>query len=222
MVYRRGSRRYGRRSRRRAVSWYNRKYSTLQLAKKAWYATKYLKGLVNSEMFHKNNTFTLGATQSKIFSFVNIAVGDDETSRTGNSILLRNLYIRGTMEINSAVTGDTRITCMLVKDKQQVADTTPTITDIVTSSTDPDTLLATGNFGRFKVMWRKTYALTPVSGGRNVVSLNKYWKIYDHVRYNGTANTDVQKNGYYFVIITSENVNFPSININARTGYHDN
>lgn len=221
MVFRRTSRSYKRRPRRR-VSWYNRKYSTLQLAKKAWYATKYLKGLVNSEMFHKNNTFTLGAAQSQIWSMVNVAIGDDDASRTGNSILLRNLYVRGTIEINSAVTGDTRVTCMLVKDKQQIADSSPSISDIVTSATDPDTLLATGTLGRFKIMWRKTYILTPASGGRNALSLNKYWKIYDHVRYNGPLGTDTQKNGYYLVVISSENVNYPSVRFNTRTGYHDN
>lgn len=212
----------GKRKYKRAQVWANTPQTPKALAWQAYKATKYLKGLVNSEMAHKDNSFSLGSAQSKIFSFVNIAQGDSASDRTGNSILVRNLYVRGTMEINTSVTGDTRICLMLVKDTQQVGDTTPSVSDIVTSSTDPDTLLATGTFGRFKVLWRKNYALTPVSGGRNVVSLSKYWKVYDHVRYNGSANTDIQKNGYYFVVITSENVNYPSVNFNARAGYHDN
>lgn len=208
-----------RRSRR---SWYDKKYSAQQLAVKAWKATKYLKGLVNSEMLHKDTTLTMSSAQTNIQSLVAIAQGDTDAGRTGNSLLLRNIYIRGSMNINAAVTGNTRITLALVKDTQQTSDATPAVSDIFQSSTDPDSLLATGQFGRFKLLWRKTYCLTPVGGGRNVINLHKYWKVYDHIRYNGSASTDIQKNGYYFVAISSENTNFPGINFNSRIGYRDN
>lgn len=203
-------------------SWYDKKYSAQQLAVKAWKATKYLKGLVNSEMLHKDTTITMSSAQSNITSLVAIAQGDTDAGRTGNSLLLRNIYMRGSMNINASVTGNTRITLALVKDTQQSSDATPAVGDIFQSSTDPDSLLATGTFGRFKLLWRKTYVLTPVGGGRNVVNINKYWKVYDHIRYNGAASTDIQKNGYYLVAISSENTNYPGINFNARIGYRDN
>lgn len=204
------------------VSWYNKKYSTMQLAKKAWAATKYLKGLVNSERMYLDNTLTLASNQSQIFGLTGLAQGDASNNRTGNSILLRSIYVRGRMEINASVTSNTRITLILVKDKQQIADTTPAITDIVGSTTDPDTLMNRNTAGRFKVLWRKNYILSTAAGGRPAIELNKYWKLYDHVRFNGTANTDLQKNGYYFIVITSEGTNFPIVVFNARTGYHDN
>lgn len=221
MVYRRTyCRRIGRR--RRRTAWYNRKYSTAQIARAAWRSAKYIRGLVNSEMLHKDNTMTLGANQSQIFSFVNIAQGDDIGSRTGNSILLRNMYIRGRLTVNNNVTNYSRVMIALVKDKQQVADTTPAITDIFTSATDPDTLLLTNALGRFKIMWRKTYILTTASGGMCGHDIHKYWTVRDHVRYNGTSSTDIQRNGYYLVVISDEAVNYPVVSFNARTSYHDN
>ncbi|AXH74395.1 MAG: capsid protein [Circoviridae sp.] len=209
-------------SRRRATSWYNKKYSTMQLAKKAWAATRYLKGLVNSEMLHKDTDITLGAVQSRLLQIVDITQNDLDSGRTGNSLLLKSIYFRGQLTINSSVTSNTRVCLALVKDKQQIADTAPGLGDIFTSSTDPDTLLNLNTQGRFKILWRKTYTLSPVGGGRNCFDITKYWKLYDHVRYNGPASTDIQKNGYYLAVITSEAANFPTIDLNCRVGYHDN
>lgn len=206
----------------RKTAWYNKRYSTMQLAQKAWSATKYLKGLVNSEMLHKDTNIVLVATQSRLLQIVDITQGDSDSGRTGNSLLLKNIYFRGQLTINTAVASNTRITLALVKDKQQVADTAPQLSDIFTSSTDPDTLLNLNSSGRFKIKWRKTYTLTPVSGGRNCIDITKYWKLYDHVRYNGPASTDIQRNGYYLAIISSEAINFPTVNLNNRVGYHDN
>lgn len=214
------SRRPRRRSRRK-VAWYNRKYSTMQLAQKAWTATKYLKGLVNSEMLHLDNSYSLGAASNAIYHITGMSQNDTDSGRTGNSILLRNIYIRGLIEINPAVTGDSRVLVALVKDKQQISDTTPGVTDIF-KSTSPESMLNLNTSGRFKVLWRKTYVVAPVSGGRNAVEVKRYWKIYDHVRYNGSGTSDIQKNGYYLVIITSEPANFPTVNFNTRIGYHDN
>lgn len=207
---------------RKKQSWYNKKYSTMQLARKAWNATKYLKGLVNSEMLHKDTAVTLGSQQSNILVISNPSQDDTASGRTGNSILLRNIYFRGTLQINTSVTANTRVSLALVKDTQQISDTQPAVTDIFDSATDPDSLLKLGNAGRFKIIWRKVYTLAPVAGGRNVIDITKYWKVYDHVRFNGPANTDTQKNGYYIVIITSENTNYPSVTLNTRVGYHDN
>lgn len=208
--------------RKKNTSWYNKKYSTMQLAQKAWTATKYLKGLVNSEMLHKDTNIVLGAVQSRLLQIVDITQGDSDSGRTGNSLLLKNIYFRGQLTINPVVASNTRVTLALVKDKQQVADTSPGLSDIFTSSTDPDTLLNLSSSGRFKILWRKTYTLTPVGGGRNCIDITKYWKLYDHVRYNGPAATDIQRNGYYLAIISSEVANFPTVNLNNRVGYHDN
>lgn len=127
------------------------------------------------------------------------------------------------MQINPSVTVNTRILIILVKDLQQIADTTPSVTDIFTSN-DPEAIIRTGQTtntaGRFKILYRKEFNLVP--GQRPTINFEKYWKLYDHVKYNGTGVLDVHKNGYYLVFLTSEVANFPTISINSRVGYYDN
>lgn len=213
--------RFTRRRYKKKPAWYNRKYNAMQLAAKAWKGVRYIRGLVNSEMFYKDTTATIGGAQSGITSLTDIAVGDGTSSRTGNSILLRSIYIRGYVELNPAVTLDTRITIALVQDKQQVSDTSPTVAQIFTSTTDAQsTIQRDTGIGRFKILWRKTFVLTP--GNNNARLLQKYMKVYSHVRYNGTATSDIQKNGLYLVQINSESTNFPVATFNCRVGYHDN
>jgi len=209
-------------SRRRRTSWYNKKYSTAQIARAAWRSAKYIRGLVNSELFHTDQTCALGANQSAIFSLCQIAQGDAINGRTGNSILVKSLAFNGYAYVDPTITNNTRFTLALVRDKQQISDTTPALTDIFTSGTDPHTLLNTNTTGRFKIMWRKQYTLMPPAGGRDSITFKHYDKLNFHVRFNGTANTDIQKNGLYLVMISSEPSKYPSISINTRLSYHDN
>lgn len=211
----------GKRKYKRAHQWANTPQTPLALAKQALAGVRHIKGLVNSEMLHTDTSLTLGSNQSQIFSLCQIAQNDTDSGRTGNSILLRNIYIRGLLEINTSVTANTRVMLALVKDTQQVADTTPAVLDVFNTQS-PESMLKLGTSGRFKVLYRKTYVLSPASGGRNAIEFTKYWKVYQHIRYNGSANTDVQKNGYYLVVISSEVTNFPSVSLISRLGYHDN
>lgn len=207
---------------RRKTAWYNRKYSTAQIARAAWRSAKYIRGLVNSEMFHKSNQFSLGSNQSKIFHLNGISQGDGVDYRTGNSILVKNFVANGYMYINASQTTNTRIMIALVQDKQQVSDTTPTITDIFTSDSDPSTLLAVNTAGRFKILFRRQFTLDSNAAGNNAKQLKIFKRLNFHTRYNGTSDTDIQKNGLYLVMITSESTLYPSIVLNGRLSYHDN
>lgn len=202
--------------------WWDKKYSTRDIALQALNAAKYIKGLVNSEMFHRDTQLTLGSAQNGIRHLTAIPQGDGPSERTGNSILLRNIYIRGSIQINSSTLANTRVSLVLLKDTQQPSDLLPIMSDIFQDYTDPETMLSTTTFGRYKILWRRNYVLTPVSGGKNAVEIIKYWKVYDHVRYNGTTSSDIQKNGYYLVMLTSEITNYPTIILNTRIGYRDN
>ncbi len=57
-----------------------------------------MKGLINSEKMYFDRAITLGSIQSDIFSVNQIAQGDQVGQRTGNSILIRSLYLRGYMQ----------------------------------------------------------------------------------------------------------------------------
>lgn len=219
-------RKYSRRStRRRRTPWYRKKYNAMQLAMKAVRGVNRIRGLVNSERMYLDTTLSMGSFPAKsyVFPLHLISVGDISGTRTGNSILARSLYVRAFVNINSSVTLSSRVCLVLVKDKQQIADVSPGITDVFTS-TDPEAQIKVGASnnvgGRFKILWRKNYTLIP--GQRPTINVDKYWKLYDHIKYNGTAGTDIQKNGYYLMLLTSESTNFVSMNGNARLGYHDN
>ena len=221
-----GIRRYGRsayRKGRRLYKWgrANPKQA-MALARSAWKGVQTIRGLVNSEMFHKTNTYTLGSNTSKIHPLNHIAQGDGVDFRTGNSILVKRLVMNGYMYINSSQTSNTRVMLAIVLDKQQVSDTTPSITDIFSSAGDPSTLLNVNNTGRFKIVWRRQYTMEAQTVGSSSKQLKLFKRFHFHTRYNGTADTDIQKNGLYLVMITSEPSLYPVININARLSYHDN
>lgn len=212
---------YPRRGRKKAP-WYKKKYNAFQLAQKAAQGVYYLKGLVNSEKHYRDDTYELGTNRSIVHTLNDIPIGDGNDQRTGNSILARSLYIRGHMEINGAVLENTRVALLIVQDTQQVSDTVPSVTDIL-STDNPDSMLKLHNAGRFKIISRKNYTLLPRSAGsQNAISFHKFFKLYHHIRWNGSAGTDIQKGGYYLVIVSSENSDFPDVTVNTRLGFYDN
>lgn len=224
MPYRRAIRRSTRRRPRRyrRVSWYNRKYSTAQIARAAWRSAKYIRGLVNSEMFHLDQSISLAA-QSSITHITGLTQGDEFTQRTGRSILLKSINLGGSLQIHPSVSQNTRIMIALVQDKQQVSDTAPLITDIFTTGTSPHTFLNANTLGRFTILWRKHYTLSPATGGgKDAYSFSKFTPMNCHIRYNGTTSTDIQKNGVYLVVITSEATNYPTVELTSRISWHDN
>lgn len=222
MPYRR--RTFSRRRRGRGrTAWYNRKYSTMQLARKAWRGVKIIRGLVNSERMYLDTPIFSNSLKAFVRPLNQLAVGDVSGTRTGNSILMRSLYLRGFIQVNPSVSVNTRISLALVWDTQQIADTNPTVTTIFTSD-DPEGQINTAavgyNAGRFKIIMRKTYNLIP--GQRPTINIDKYLKLYKHAKFNGSAATDIQKNGLYLVMLSSEIANYPTVSIQSRLGYHDN
>lgn len=222
MPYRRRST-FRRKKTKTSKSWYDKKYSTLQLAHKAFQGVRYLKGLVNSEMLH---VITKGAATYNWVGGVallsSIAQNDTDSGRTGNSVLGRNLLVRFNAFRNTSATDVTMITVIIFMDTQQIADTTPALTDILEETATfyvPMSNIKDASSGRFKILkrWYITLDSTHTSTHREA-----YFKIYEHLRWNGTANTDTQKNHFYIGIVSDEETNSPQVNHYARFGYHDN
>lgn len=223
---------YKRYNRKRSVakkpkSWYNQRYTLsatpMQVAQQALRATRYIKGLVNSEMLHKDTTFSAASITATgaITPLTDLGTGDTFQSRTGNSMLLRSLSYRYKIAINPAVTANTTVCVIIFQDTQQIGDTSPVVTDILNTA-NTFSLLSLSTSGRFKILSRKSYTLTPASGGKPAIENKGYHNLYSHVRYNGTATTDIQKNGLYVLFISSEATNTPTADGTFRIGYHDN
>jgi len=209
-------------NRKKVQPWYQKRYNAMELAQKALSGVKYIRGLVNSEMLHKRTDFSTTVSGSGSVNSL-VAIGQDDTisGRTGNSILVRNLSYRCKLEINAAVTSNTTFTMMIIQDSQQVGDNAPAVTDILVTA-NTYSLLNDSQSGRFQILSRKNITLTPASGGRPAVEWKGYHKLYTHIRYNGTTSTDIQKNGIYLLILSSEGTNYPTFSGSFKLGYHDN
>lgn len=206
------------RKRRMARPWYTKKYSTQELALKAWSGIKYLKGLVNSEMFKNDSNWTSTATSNTGVigdNFVAIAQGDGISGRTGNSILVRSVAVNLTFTYNSTTPGLIRY--MIFIDNQQISDTLPVVTDVLETAS-PTSYLNKNNVGRFSILYdHRMYSDTQ----HPVQRINKFFKLQHHVRFNGPLSTDIQKGTIYFLLLSDVN-GLANWYGDARCSYHDN
>ena len=201
-------------------SWYNRKYSALQLATKAWKATRYIKGLVNSEMLHHRigGNINIDSTGA-LLPLSAISQGDSDSGRTGNSIFARNLSMNLNIKINASNLATQFIRIVLLQDNQQISDTTPSISDVLDSAY-PNAPLNQSTAGRFTIIRNWEFYLNATNQPGRV--LKKYFKLWHHIRYNGSASTDIQRGGLYLLYISDQATNPPTAGYQIKLGYHDN
>lgn len=224
MPYRRRRTISRRRTFRRRRPTYTTTGSALHLARQAARGVYYLKGLVNSELkkFDASSTGNLPDTGS-VLSLNSIAQGDDITQRSGNSILVRSVDCRFLFQRDPAAAGANKVQLCrvsLVMDKQQISDTSPTHSDIY-DGTGPLTHLNKLNVGRFTILWSRVFILDNDSKFSKVMKCHK--KMRHHVRYNGSATTDIQKGGLYFVFSSDQSTtDFPAYQLDSRVSYYDN
>lgn len=205
--------------RKKTTKWYRKKYDAISIAKHAAKGVWYLKGLVNSEMFHNQSTGSTTIPNTGTMTLLNgMAQNDTSSGRTGNSILMRNVFLRLGFKNHASATSTT-FRVMLVLDKQQVGDTNPTIADIL-ETVNPYAPLATATVGRFKVL--KNWFFNNNTASNTFKKIDYYKQFRFHTRYNGTANTDIQKNGLYLITLADEATNTPTFAYTWKVGYHDN
>lgn len=227
-----GYRRRGRRTIPKKVPSQSNAQAAWQLAKAAWKGLKYVKGLVNSEMYKydqmANPDTALSATIPYQCSFVNIAQGDGDAGRTGNSILCKGLrYSFVTQNASTSPVPFTRVRFMILEDTQEVADSLyPTLATVLenvgeyasTSGLNSETV------GRFRKLVDIVKVHDLVQNTNNI--FEGYIKMNKHVRYNGTTANDIQKTNIFAMIFcdnTNGAFNNPLIHVyQARTYYHDN
>lgn len=210
---------YGRRRPTGRLSYTKGARSALALAKQAAQDIWYLKGLVNSEMLHSQSLGSTTAPSTGVMTLLNgFTQNDTASGRTGNSVLMRNVHLRLGFIQNAAAT-TTTYRVMLFWDTQQVGDTNPAVTDLL-ETTSPYSPLATANVGRFKVI--KSWFFTTDDTKSQTRLLECYKDFRVHTRFNGTANTDIQKNGLYLMAISDQAVNTPTYSYSWKVGYHDN
>lgn len=212
-------RKQGSRALRKAAAAYSQP-SVEGIAKAAWSGVKYLRTLVNSEV-HKRETGPASqaiSTTPTVFHLTAISQGDLDTDRTGLSIYLSYVSLRLYFSVHASATSSI-VRVILVQDKQQIGDTTPGMADVISSAS---TLAHYNNntVGRFTIMMDETFWLD--QGMYRTHIIKKFKKINSHVRFNGTSSLDIQKQGLYLMMISTEATNTPTMNYSVRTAWHDN
>lgn len=195
------------------------KPTTSSIAKAAWSGVKYLRTLVNSEN-HKLDTDFDGnvANTGGITHVTAIGQGDGLNQRTGNSCLLSYLSLKCYITQHASATLSA-VRCILFIDLQQISDTSPAIGDLLTTVSIRSHYNA-NNVGRFKVLYDQVYTMD----GAKTKSLwiRKNFTLNRHVRFNGSATTDIQKGGIYWALLSNEATNTPALLSQVRVGWHDN
>lgn len=204
------------RKRRRVTGWGGYLKTGMSLAKQVWK----LKGLVNSELYKLDSTSAFSATNAgtQIQPLVGIGQGDGDGQRTGNSVFVRSFNSKSYVTWNPAGDPVQSVMVALVMDSQQIGDTAPGWTDVFTSASI-NSHLNPVTVGRFKVLYRQLIHLD-VNRPRVNVPINKPMR--HHVRFNGSAGTDIQKGGLYLMWISTTAANHPTVTTDHRICYHDN
>lgn len=202
-------------------SFLTKKYSALDLAVKAAKGVAYLKTLVNSEMLElSTSVVTAASTTPTWLHFTAVAQGDDESARTGNSILVRRLQMSFLLGSNAAATGS-QVRVIVLKANQQVPDATPSTTDLFGTATPTvSDLYSNDRKNMFTVFYDNVFLLNNFDAINAVVNFDK--TVQFHTLFNGTAATDIQKNGVYVVYFSNQATNTVTATGSIRVGYHDN
>lgn len=196
----------------------------LWMAQQAMKNIRYIKGLVNSEKFVKDTTIDSSSTSTGVLTHLSgVAQGDAEGNRTGQSIYARSLSLRG--QIISTSTTPVQVRLLLIRDTQQIGDSSPSAANVLEVPDQLDSFLTASTRGRFSVLWDKTFLVSGNDTDRAKVWINVTIPMRSHIRYNGSATSDIQKNGLYLLNMSDSTDGAgtkPTLNLTARLYYHDN
>jgi len=159
-----------------------------------------------------------------------IAQSDTDSGRTGNAVNVKTVHFSGAFVRTASTYGTNGMyrLCIFI-DKQQVADTSPTLADVFENAAQTAQLLPKlSNLERFKVVW-----ISPIKDAHRMalqqivlpaiqgLDVQYTWKGNLKVEFNGTAGTDIQKNGIYVGILSNDTANVVDFDGICRIGYTD-
>jgi len=179
-----------------------------------------------------NDITTAGA----VVHLTAIAQGDSQGTRTGNTVFVKSVSIIGrwTRAANVSTGVNNAYRVIVFVDKEQVADTAPTLSEVVTGS--PISHFPNlDNLERFRVLYfgpilEAARMQTDADGftlgtPSTSPSVNLYFKLdikpKIKVSYNGSASTDIEKNGIYIGFISNDPQDTIDTTATCRIGYTD-
>lgn len=204
-------------------AWYDKKYSTAELASKAWTAAKYLATLVNVETkvidvaptSVANTAFT---STGLVVYLSGISQGTDYNNRIGNSI--KSQFMNFVLQIT---TGNTNNRCrvILFRDREQ-RQALPAITDVLESA-DPYAQYNHNNLNRFTIL-KDVMTVTDTYHPTRLVEWSKSDKT--HIYYSGTTNgvASADENSIFLLFLSDQASGSaaPTAIYGFRLGFVDN
>ncbi len=200
---------------------YPRASRALNVATQALSIAKSVASVINVEWKHIDsgvNTITPG-TAGTVVSLNHLAEGVSSNERTGISIKMKSLELRGNFTMDATAT-NTILRLIVILDNSPNSDLA-TIAEMFEVG-NVETLRNNVNFGRFKTLYDRSFAMSGT--GMENGTYKKYIKLNNHVKYSGSDATEdgIEKGQLLFISFSNEATNKPSLKYNARVRYVDN
>lgn len=174
---------------------------------------------LNVEHKHIDDVISTAAlTTGVVYPLVIVPQGLGASDRTGNSIKVTSLLLRYAI---AAGLSNCHCRVMVFRDNQQIGDTTPALGDVLQFVDIYSPLDASTNVGRFSILYDKTHNLVVGGDSAQTNLIKVFKKLNTRVRFNGSALTDIQKNGLYMAFL-SDNANNPQLTYRSRVRFVDN
>lgn len=193
-----------------------RKSSTMSIAKRALSKVLAIERKIEDKFVLTAQATVAVADTGVITELFPLLQGDDYNQRIGNKVQCRWMEIR---TVVSAVGGSSTIRIIIFRNNQQRADVAPAVAAVLhtVSFLSP---LNHINRARFTILQDRLVSMT-IGATNAVVSQVNFIKLNFEQRFNGVANTDIDKNGIYLLQIASAPVNEPTIQCTAAMHFSD-
>lgn len=208
--------------------WGSTAKKALSMATKAVGMGSALYGLLNPEFKMKEVYSSATVNTTPTISLLNgLTKGDDIGNRDGRSILMKSLNLQATIIVNASTTIGSFVRCMVFIDKSP-SGVSPTYTEILDTSTITQPILAQRNLNfrkRFVILRDQLIEVSPGSGGKGLYCFNYYKKLAMHTIYDASDAgdiTDISNNALYFLTVSNEGVNTPTVTLCSRVRFLDN
>lgn len=197
-----------------------------EVARIAGYAAKgvrYLSGIINSEKKMYTNTYNTAAIQltGHVIPITPIPQGDALNERVGNSILVKNLHIRGNISMNASAS-TTQFRMCIIQDLEHNG-TDPTGAQVLeydNTAYAPISPILHTSHGRFKILWDHQVML---HDSKPIVTFKKYFKLGNiHVKYTGSSAVNREKNNLFIIAWSDQSTDHAGLALVWRVQYHDN
>lgn len=207
--------------------------NAIQVASKAYSMAKVVAAIVNAEKkYFDVNTADAGCdTTAQITCLTNMAQGDTNITRDGNTVALKSLQIEGYVNFDTAVPYES-VRIMLIRDNDNLGGTAPTVTDVLESSN----VMALRNKNtpkRFTVLMDRFMTCDKDHLGKRYSYYHKFGMMKDkqgnptrshHLYFDGVNAADYTR-GHLFLIVLGNTATAGTLSShgwNSRIRFYDN